>query len=54
MAAGEIEPRLDVIDWRAEGLGELNQGVKARRLAADELGEDHRPLCGSEELCGAR
>src|SRR6267142_6160518 len=42
MAAGEIEPGVHVPYRRAERLGELDQRLETRRLAADELGDDHR------------
>ena len=44
VAAGEVERGVDVVDRRAERLGQLHQGVEALRIAADELGQDDRPL----------
>ena len=42
MPRREVEPAVDVVHRRAERLGELDQGVEALGLAADELGDDHR------------
>ena len=50
MPAREVEPAVDVVDRRAERLGELDERMEARRLAADVLGDDHRALGGGEHL----
>ena len=50
MPRGEVQATVDIAHGRADGLGELDQGVEALRLAADELGDDHRRRSGGEQI----
>ena len=54
MAAREVEAAVDVVDRRAQRLGELDQGLEPRGVAPDELGEDHRPLRRRDQVRRAR
>ncbi len=49
MARGEVEPAVYVVYRDASRFGEVDQGMKALRLAPHELGDDDRlPRCGDE------
>ena len=50
MAAGKIEPGVEVIHRRLDGFGELHQGIEAGLAAADKLGQQYRFLGRDQHL----
>jgi hypothetical protein len=50
VAVGEVEPRAEVDDGRRGQLGQADQRVEILGVAAQVVGEDHRPLGRHEPL----